>query len=33
MMEYSGHVAAVELDDSIEVLHGRVVAGAMRAAY
>lgn len=25
MMEYKGYVAAVEFDDSIEVLHGRVV--------
>ena len=25
MMEYKGYVAAVEFDDSIEILHGRVV--------
>ena len=25
MMEYKGYVAAVEFDDSIDVLHGRVV--------
>ncbi|MDE2975504.1 MAG: type II toxin-antitoxin system HicB family antitoxin [Gemmatimonadota bacterium] len=25
MMEYKGYVAAVEFDDSVEVLHGRVV--------
>ena len=25
MMEYKGYVAAVELDDSIEILHGRIV--------
>ena len=25
MMEYKGYVAAVEFDDSIDVLHGRIV--------
>ena len=25
MMEYKGYVAAVEFDDSVEILHGRIV--------
>ena len=31
MMEYEGCVAAVEFDDSIDVLHGRIVDAIRRA--